>query len=442
MADISKAIIDTLIAEAGGQGEESMRRVAETILNRSAIRGLTPEQVVQQPYQYTGYSNPGPLARQAQNNPAVQAAAQAAWQTALQPGDPTGGADHYYAPGTISQPSWARNMTPTGSYGGHNYYASRPIPPGEIPNAVGTALSVTPSAPNPVTMSPDLRLMRNPTMSTTASAQQATPYPVNQSLDMLIRRSPGTTIATIPTSNIGQPPTTTMAPSVPFNQNGNAYNEAARRAALLANQSYVGQGAGGGASVNNSTAYNDAARRAALLANQSYVGMESGGQLRNARLNPGVAAQNYSVAANGPAGLTRTQYAALGNPGLGGPLASIPAIMSAGLSSRRNGPLLPSSPVQTAVQAARALARPLQAPAPIQQAYMSTGSSPMRIVIDGANYPSSTSALTPVQTLQNQGYSPSQAYAMANANAAQRARDNASKPSSEKSDYFKMATGG
>lgn len=409
MADISKAIIDTLIAEAGGQGEESMRRVAETILNRSAIRGLTPEQVVQQPYQYNGYSNPGPLARQAQNNPAVQAAAQAAWQTALQPGDPTGGADHYYAPGTISQPSWARNMTPTGSYGGHNYYTSRPIPPGEIPNAVGTALSVTPSAPNPVTMSPDLRLMRNPAMSTTASSQQATPYPANQSLDMLIRRSPGTTIATIPTSNIGQPPTTTMAPSVPFNQNGNAYNEAARRAALLANQ--------------------------------SYVGMEAGGQLRNARLNPGVAAQNYSIAANGPAGLTRTQYAALGNPGLGGPLAPIPAIMSAGLSSRRNGPLAPSSPLQTAVQAARTLARPLQAPAPIQQAYMST-SSPMRIVIDGANYPSGTSALTPVQTLQNQGYSPSQAYDMANQLARERARENAGMSSSSGSDWWDRVTGG
>lgn len=180
MADeISKAIIDTLIAEAGGQGEESMRRVAETILNRSSIRGLSPEQVVQQPYQYTGYSNPGPGAVRSQNNPAVRAIAEAAWRTAQQPGDPTGGADHYYAPGTISQPSWARGMTPTGQFGGHNYYSSRPIPPGEIPNTVASALSVTQPrvAPNPITQSPDLAQMRNPIMSSSARNAQATPYP-------------------------------------------------------------------------------------------------------------------------------------------------------------------------------------------------------------------------------------------------------------------------
>lgn len=179
MADeVSKAIIDTLIAEAAGQGEESMRRVAETILNRSAIRNLTPEQVVMQANQYTGYSNPGPGAVRSQKNPAVRALAEAAWRTAMEPGDPTGGADHYYAPGTISQPSWARGMTPTGQYGGHNYYSSRPIPPGEIPNTVATALSVTPIprvAPSPVTISPDLAQMRNPIMSSSARYAQVTP---------------------------------------------------------------------------------------------------------------------------------------------------------------------------------------------------------------------------------------------------------------------------
>lgn len=177
--EISNAIIDTLIAEAAGEGEESMRRVAETILNRSAIRNLTPEQVVQQPHQYTGYSNPGPGAVRSQNNPAVRAIAEAAWRTALQPGDPTGGADHYYAPGTISQPSWARGMTPTGQYGGHNYYSSRPIPPGEIPNVVASALSVTQPrvAPTPASQSPDLAQMRNPIMSSSARSAQVTPYP-------------------------------------------------------------------------------------------------------------------------------------------------------------------------------------------------------------------------------------------------------------------------
>ena len=176
MVDIPRSVIDTLIAEAAGEGPEGMRRVAETILNRAAIRGLSPEQVVQQRSQYTGYSNPGPGAVRAQGNPTTRAAAEAAWRLALEPGDPTGGADHYYAPGVVSEPSWARSMTPTGQYGGHAFFSSRPIPPGEIPNTVGTLTDTVPRTPPvPVTMTPDLSLLRNPAMSAEARAAQVTP---------------------------------------------------------------------------------------------------------------------------------------------------------------------------------------------------------------------------------------------------------------------------
>jgi hypothetical protein len=155
-------ILKTLIAEAYGEGPEAMRLVAETILNRSAIRGLTPEQVVRQRAQYTGLSKPGSEAKKAWSNPEALAAAQAAWELAQQPGDPTGGADHYYAPGTISQPYWAKGMKPTVEAGGHKFFASRPIPPGELPE-VATALATVPTprkAPAPVTPSIDMAQMR------------------------------------------------------------------------------------------------------------------------------------------------------------------------------------------------------------------------------------------------------------------------------------------
>lgn len=160
-------LIDTLIAEAAGEGPQGMRLVAETILNRSAIRDLSPAEVVRQPYQYTGYAHPGPAAAQAQKNPQVRAAARAALELAMQPGDPTGGSDHYYAPGTIAQPYWAGSMTPKGQFGGHAFFASQPLPPGELPE-VATLLDVVPPQPH-VTPSPDMRLMRNPAMSASAA---------------------------------------------------------------------------------------------------------------------------------------------------------------------------------------------------------------------------------------------------------------------------------
>lgn len=126
MADLND-IINTLIAEANAEGPEGMRRVAETILNRAAIRGIDPSEVVRQPSQYTGYFAPGPAAVQAQRDPNVRTAAEAAWELARQPGDPTNGADHYYNP-SIVDPGWQRSMQPTGDFGGHTFYRSRDVP--------------------------------------------------------------------------------------------------------------------------------------------------------------------------------------------------------------------------------------------------------------------------------------------------------------------------
>lgn len=119
-------VLMTIIAEALGEGPEGMRRVGETILNRAAIRGLTPEQVVRQPNQFTGFFAPGPAAVAARKDPRVISAAEAAWQLAQRPGDPTGGADHYHA--DYVNPYWAAEMPNTGSFGRHSFYASQPVP--------------------------------------------------------------------------------------------------------------------------------------------------------------------------------------------------------------------------------------------------------------------------------------------------------------------------
>lgn len=126
-------IINTLIAEGVGEGEEGMRRIAETILNRAEERGISPAEVVRQRAQYTGYGAPGSGAVKAQRDPTAISAAQAAWIQAQGPDDPTGGANHYFNPNIVT-PSWASAMTPTGQYGNHAFYTDRPAPPRVAPS--------------------------------------------------------------------------------------------------------------------------------------------------------------------------------------------------------------------------------------------------------------------------------------------------------------------
>lgn len=186
-------IINTLIAEALGEGQEGMRMVAETILNRSAIRGITPAQVVRQPAQYTGYSSPGPAARAAQNNPQAISAAQAAWEMAQGRDDPTGGADHYFAPGTISTPYWARSMQPTVQSGGHSFYSSRPVP------------QIAKSAPVPVSQSASMAVNRSntsPSGGNTALQSALTAYATREGnrVTPMTMQGKATTVASFPTT--------------------------------------------------------------------------------------------------------------------------------------------------------------------------------------------------------------------------------------------------
>jgi len=382
-------IINTLIAEALGQGEEGMRLVGETILNRSAIRGLTPEQVVRQPAQYTGYSNPGPAARAAQSDPNAVSAAQAAWALAQGADDPTRGADHYYAPGTISQPSWARGMQPTMQGGGHNFYSSQPVP------------RRAPVAPTPAQMSAAggaLRQVTSPSGGNTNLQAALNQYAIREGnrVTPMTMQGTATTVAQIPTT--GQGPSNRVVQSRSIA--GPSVADAARRAALSmgGNQTFAGQERAPVSSVpvtaNSSSA---AARRAALSigGNQSFAGQERG---------------QVVASVPGPASAPKTAERLM--PSSAVPLGFNPSATGAAVQS---GGLSRDALARQASYNATALNPPTQAVQPVQTAPL----PPMPVRRPMTPRPQ---AVAPVQAVQQQrpamlNAQPAQAQSMALARA-------------------------
>ena len=127
-ADDRDALIRTVIGEAQAEPPDGQAAVAAVILNRARQRGMTPSQVVLETNQFEPWGNPKTASRLADispNDPLYQSAA-AQVDRALSGYDPTGGADHFYAP--VAQqalgrnaPSWAVGE-PT-VIGGHNFYS-------------------------------------------------------------------------------------------------------------------------------------------------------------------------------------------------------------------------------------------------------------------------------------------------------------------------------
>lgn len=349
MADLDP-VIKTIIAEALGEGPDGMRMVGETILNRSQQRGIEPARVVAQPYQYTGYSNPGPAAVRAFNDPAAISAAQAAWQLAQGPDDPTKGANHYYAQGTISQPSWARNMTNTVTHGGHTFYTDRPFTQQSIPRA-----APSPSQPTPSMAA--LRQMSSPTNGNTALQTSLNQYAT--------RERNRVTPAIPPWAAMG------MNQGAPVVQSGALSADqkaAANRAALQMNQSYVGQDSKGGTiPYPGVDARMDAARRAALSmgGNFSYAGNQGSGMLRNDRLpqgQPGLPARYGTMSPN--------QVNAIGVPVAPAPrttnprTAPVPANMSSSLMASR-GRVAPTPFQRSTAVGTQLSVTPRNAPVPM-----------------------------------------------------------------------------
>jgi N-acetylmuramoyl-L-alanine amidase len=461
MADLTPQQLDvlarTVLGEARGEGQLGMQAVAHNIRNRanSGQYPSDPAAVALQPYQYSTWNS-----GEGGNNPQQFSPNSPQYQTAQQiiqsvfggaSPDPTNGALFYHNPSV--NPAWANSVNQYGTtqIGNHIFYNGRPQP--------------TPV--NPATQSQDMALMRNPIMSQSARNRQVTPYPQDQSLEMLMRRTPGETIATIPTSGIGQPPGTRVVQSVPMGGDGSAYAQAARRAALGANQSYVERNPGMNRTQSqqpSSQQVNDAARRAALTANQSYV--ERNPRAATPQEEQTEIGRLLGIYQHG--GPTRTSMNALERLPQGTgltprdsilPLASNPIMVGSGANAptpmpygaRPGGNVAPvpmaanMRPTGVLPIASAPLAGGVRGGAPVQAQLpiaANGGSGATRIVIDGAGSYSAPQAMTPVQQYQSMGLSPSQAYEVANQQAAANAYRNAYGKEDTRSDWFKSVTGG
>ncbi|WP_262525588.1 PLxRFG domain-containing protein [Agrobacterium tumefaciens] len=126
--------VNTVIAEAAGEGDDGMAGVAHVIRNRSNIRGKSIGDVVREPDQFTGYAQPGAKAVEAMRDPAMRARAEGILRSVLTSDgpDPTGGADHYHA--TSVNPYWASSMPQTTKIGEHVYYNSKSGKQGKEPS--------------------------------------------------------------------------------------------------------------------------------------------------------------------------------------------------------------------------------------------------------------------------------------------------------------------
>lgn len=164
----SKDVIDTLIAEAGGEGDAGLIAAAWAIQQRAAARGQTVDQVIKSGFD--GYTNPGSGAKKAQQDSRLRAKVEQI-MTGVQNGtipNPVPGADHFLS-GDVS-PGWSKNMKLVATIGGHRFYASGDvpqqaygplIPPGELPEVATRQDTRRPALPPvPVTPSPQISALR------------------------------------------------------------------------------------------------------------------------------------------------------------------------------------------------------------------------------------------------------------------------------------------
>lgn len=178
-----------------------------------------------------------------------------------------------------------------------------------------------------------------------------------------IATAPGTTIATYPTSGIGQPPITRSVPSVPMSMAPTQAEIDRAPGQVIGTYPTRPMGSASG---------NIIEQRAEQLGLRPAV--------IPGRLMPGVAAQNYDVGINGPAGLTRQQFAALPFPGAAPQMAGVPF--------PRPRPQIPTP--QRSIVPARVSPQPM--------ARMVQAASPLRVVVNGGTYRQVAAPIAPQLT--------------------------------------------
>lgn len=143
---VDKTVIDTIIAEAGGNDPKAMAAVAAVINNRAQQLGVTPAEVVKQPHQFEGYSNPGHASRSAQKMSSVRAKAERAWTgiTTGQIADPTNGGTMFHAASVT--PYWADSANKNGTVkiNGQVYYK------GNAPSSAVAAIDAVAPVPRSI----------------------------------------------------------------------------------------------------------------------------------------------------------------------------------------------------------------------------------------------------------------------------------------------------
>lgn len=117
-------LVNTVIAEAGGEGPEGMAAVTAVIKNRAARRNQGIGDVVRAPKQFEGYENPGAGSQRAQQDPNVRAQAEQIVNGVLDGSVPdvTGGADHFK--NDTVDPDWSHKMPAVARIGGQTFYNS------------------------------------------------------------------------------------------------------------------------------------------------------------------------------------------------------------------------------------------------------------------------------------------------------------------------------
>jgi len=120
-------VTETLMGEALGEGELGMRAVAEVIKNRAAERGLSPEQVVLQPKQFSFWNNPITSQTFLKKNGSKDnyAKAKKVWDAVIAGQNELVGNSNLYHVATMKKfPSWAKskNVKKVTQVGNHIFY--------------------------------------------------------------------------------------------------------------------------------------------------------------------------------------------------------------------------------------------------------------------------------------------------------------------------------
>ena len=121
------AMVRTVIGEAGNQSPEGQRAVAEVILNRARESGMTPRQVVMAKGQFEPWATRGAELNAIDPNSQQYQSVLGNITPAFAPDDPTGGADHFYAPQAQAAlgrdaPDWAQGQQGR-DIGDHRFYS-------------------------------------------------------------------------------------------------------------------------------------------------------------------------------------------------------------------------------------------------------------------------------------------------------------------------------